>query len=191
MKNLKIFFCIVFLMLIAVSATAQTTHGRLAGVVRDTSGGVIPNAEVTITNVRTGAQRIIRTNSEGEYLATTLPPSEYDVRVTAGGFSVTEIKKLILEVGQVVTHDFVVKPAGVETEVQVYSGLTSELDTSTATIGANVASREIQNLPINGRQISQLYLLVPGATNSGTGTFDNLRFSGRAVEQNVIRLDGI
>jgi hypothetical protein len=191
MKNLKIFLCFVLLIPFGLTATAQTTHGRLTGVVRDSSGGVIPNAEVTITNVRTGAQRIIRTNSEGEYLATTLPPSGYDVRVTAVGFSITEIKNLILEVGQVVTHDFVVKPAGVETEVQVYSGLTTELDTSTTTIGANVANREIQNLPINGRQISQLYLLVPGATNSGIGTFDNLRFSGRAVEQNVIRLDGI
>jgi hypothetical protein len=191
MRNLKIFLCFVLLIIFGLTATAQTTHGRMTGVVRDSSGGVIPNAEVTITNVRTGAQRIIRTNSEGEYLATTLPPSEYDIRVTAGGFSVTEIKNVVLAVGQIVTHDFVVKPAGVETEVTVYSGLTTELDTSTATIGANVASREIQNLPINGRQISQLYLLVPGATNSGTGTFDNLRFSGRAVEQNVIRLDGI
>src|ERR1035437_4730316 len=99
MRNLKIFLCFVLLMLFAVSATAQTTHGRMTGVVRDSSGGVIPNAEVTITNVRTGAQRIIRTNSEGEYFATTLPPSEYDMRVTAVGFSVTEIKKLILEVG--------------------------------------------------------------------------------------------
>ena len=191
MRNLKFFICLILLMPFGLTVTAQTTHGRLAGVVRDTSGGVIPNAEVTITNVRTGAQRSIRTNSEGEYLATSLPPSEYDMRVTAGGFSVTEIKKLILEVGQVVTHDFVVKPAGVQTEVLVYSGLTTELDTSTATIGANIANREIENLPINGRQISQLYLLVPGATNAGTGTFDNLRFSGRAVEQNVIRLDGI
>jgi len=191
MKTLKIFLCLILLMPFGLFAVAQTTHGRLTGVVRDSSGGVIPNAEVTITNDRTGAQRIVRTNSEGEYLATSLPPSEYDMRVTAEGFSVTEIKKLILEVGQVVTHDFVVKPAGVQTEVQVYSGLTTELDTSTATIGANVANREIENLPINGRQISQLYLLVPGATNAGTGTFDNLRFSGRANEENIIRLDGI
>jgi hypothetical protein len=46
-------------------------------------------------------------------------------------------------------------------------------------------------LPINGRQISQLYLLTPGATNTGSGQFGDIRFSGRAVEQNIIRLDGI
>lgn len=177
--------------LCVASAVAQTTTARLAGVVKDSSGSVVQNAVVTITNERTGAQRIVRTNEDGLYTAVSLPPSEYDIRVAAPGFSEAETKHVALSLGQDVTHDFAVKPAGTETQVTVDAGSAVALDTSSAKIGGNVASREIANLPINGRQISQLYLLVPGATNAGSGTFDNIRFSGRAVEQNIIRLDGI
>ncbi len=177
--------------LCVASAVAQTTTARLAGVVKDSSGSVVQNAVVTITNERTGAQRIVRTNEDGLYTAVSLPPSEYDIRVAAPGFSEAETKHVALSVGQAVTYDFAVKPAGAQTQVTVDAGSIVALDTSSAKIGANIAGREIENLPINGRQISQLYLLVPGATNAGSGTFDNIRFSGRAVEQNIIRLDGI
>jgi hypothetical protein len=65
------------------------------------------------------------------------------------------------------------------------------VDTSSARIGANVDSREVGQLPINGRQLSQLYLQAPGSVNTGSGTFGDIRFSGRAVEQNAVRYDGI
>jgi len=173
------------------SAHAQITTARMAGIVKDPTGSVVQNAEVTITNERTGAQRTVRTNGDGLYIIVSLQPSEYDLRVIAPGFAAAEIKHVSLAVGQEVNHDFAVALAGTETQVSVDAGSLVSLDTSSAKIGANVASREIENLPINGRQISQLYLLVPGATNAGSGTFDNIRFSGRAVEQNIIRLDGI
>lgn len=64
------------------------------------------------------------------------------------------------------------------------------LDTSSARIGANVNEREVANLPLNGRQVSQLYLLAPGAQTAGSGSFDNIRFSGRANQENEIRIDG-
>ncbi len=65
------------------------------------------------------------------------------------------------------------------------------MDTTSARIGVNVNEREVEGLPINGRQLSQLYLQAPGSLNSGTGTFQDIRFSGRAVEQNAIRYDGV
>ena len=58
-------------------------------------------------------------------------------------------------------------------------------------MSANVNQREVEGLPINGRQLSQLYLQAPGGVNSGTGTFADIRFSGRANQQNVIRYDGV
>lgn len=163
----------------------------MTGVVKDQSGALLPDAQITITDTRTGATRVIKTNTEAVYLAVSLPPSQYNISVSAPAFAAAEVRNVVLAVGQEIAHDFVLSPAGAETNVTVDAGSTSVLDTSSATIGANVNNREIQNLPINGRQISQLYLLVPGATNSGSGTFDNIRFSGRAVEQNIIRLDGI
>ena len=65
------------------------------------------------------------------------------------------------------------------------------LDVSSAKMGANVSEREVQGLPVNGRQMSQLMLQAPGSQNAGTGTWNDVRFSGRAVEQNVIKYDGI
>src|SRR5689334_4190348 len=58
-------------------------------------------------------------------------------------------------------------------------------------MGANVNPREVEGLPLNGRQLSQLYLQAPGSVNSGSGTYGDIRFTGRAVEQNEIRYDGI
>ena len=191
MKSTKVLLVFAFLAFVCHYAISQSTTGRLTGVVKDQSGALLPDAQIVITDERTGAMRIIQTNSEAAYLAVSLPPSAYKVSATAPSFAVSEVRNIVLGVGQEVVHDFVLSPAGTETEVTVQAGSISVLDSTSATIGANVGNREIQNLPINGRQISQLYLLVPGATNSGSGTFDNIRFSGRAVEQNILRLDGI
>ncbi len=173
------------------AAGAQTTTARLTGTVTDPSGAAVSNAQISIRNLATGQERVVSTNSDGLYVAVSLQPGTYDVLITAGGFANSEQKNLVLAVGQEVTKNFAVGVAGAETSVTVNAGSVVDLDTSSAKIGANVPEREIKNLPINGRQISQLYLLTPGATNTGTGAFGDIRFSGRAVEQNIIRLDGI
>ena len=70
-------------------------------------------------------------------------------------------------------------------------GTAPVLDISSARIGANVSEREVQGLPVNGRQMSQLMLQAPGSQNAGDGTWQDIRFSGRANEQNVIKYDGV
>ncbi len=191
MKTPKFLALVALIVSFGLSANAQITTSRATGVVKDATGALLPNAQVMFQDARTGAIRLIETNSEAVYLAVGLPPSTYKINATAPGFSVTEVQNVTLAVGQEYVHDFVLRAAGLPTEVTVEAGESTMIDTSSASIGSNVSTREIQNLPINGRQISQLYLLVPGATNSGSGTFDNIRFSGRAVEQNIIRLDGV
>ena len=191
MKNQKALLASLAVCLIPGAALSQTTTARMVGTVRDSSGALVKEADVTITDERTGTQRVVKTNGDGLFVAVSLPPSSYDVKVTASGFSTSEAKSVTLSVGEERVQDFALPVQGADVSVTVDSGGISALDTSSAKIGGNVSSREIEDLPINGRQISQLYLLVPGATNSGTGTFDNIRFSGRAVEQNILRLDGI
>src|SRR5438046_5805799 len=95
-----------------------------------------------------------------------------------------------LAVGQELTLDFEIKPAGVQEAVTVV-GTAPVLDMSSARIGVNLSQREVDNLPVNGRQMSQLLLQAPGSQNAGTGTWQDIRFSGRAVEQNAIRYDGV
>jgi len=102
-----------------------------------------------------------------------------------------EFKGIALQVGQERTLNVTLSPSAVSTEVNVSGGELAVVDVSSARMGANVSQREVAELPMNGRQVSQLYLLAPGAVNNGSGTFDNIRFSGRSNQQNVIRYDGV
>ena len=93
--------------------------------------------------------------------------------------------------GQERSVEIVMQPATMSTEVTVSSGELVVIDVSSASVGANINAREVAQMPINGRQISQLYLLAPGAQTSGGGSYDNIRFSGRANQQNAVRFDGV
>jgi len=177
-------------MLITPVTLAQTDQGRITGTVHDQAKAVIGGATVTITNERSGEQRSATSNDQGLYVIANLKPSTYTLRATASGFGESEITGVQLLVGQTLTSDIGVKPAGTRETVDI-TATDVGLDTSSARIGANVNAREVQELPFNGRQLSQLYLQAPGSLNSGSGTFGDIRFSGRAVEQNAVRYDGV
>ncbi|HXA52616.1 MAG TPA: TonB-dependent receptor [Candidatus Acidoferrum sp.] len=170
---------------------AQSDTGRIVGTVSDSSGAVIPGGTVTVKNEKTGQSRKVTTNEHGQFLATQLLPSQYAITVEAPGMATAEYSGVTLQVGQEKTLNVTMQPASVTTELQVSSGELAALDTSSATLGGNVSAREVAELPINGRQISQLYLMTPGAVNFGSGTFDDIRFNGRSFEQNAVRYDGV
>ena len=174
----------------AASASAQTDQGRIAGTVRDSSNAFATNTPVKIKNERTGEERTAVTNEKGYFLVGGLRPSTYAITVEKTGFAPVEYSAMPLAVGQELTLDFELKPAGVQEAVTVV-GSAPMLDLSSAKIGVNLGEREVNNLPVNGRQMSQLMLQAPGSQNAGTGTWQDIRFSGRAVEQNAIRYDGI
>lgn len=169
----------------------QTDTARIVGTVSDASGAVIPGAVVTVKNEKTGQNRKVSTNENGQYIATPLLPSQYALTAEAPGMANAEFKGITLQVGQERTLNVTLSPSAVSTEVNVSGGELAVVDVSSARMGANVSQREVAELPMNGRQVSQLYLLAPGAVNNGSGTFDNIRFSGRSNQQNVIRYDGV
>ena len=169
---------------------AQVDQGRIAGTVRDQSNAFATATPVTVKNERTGEARAAVTNEKGYFLVSGLKPSTYTIRVERPGFSTVEYTAMPLAVGQELTLDFELKPAGVQEAVTVV-GTSPVIDLSSAKIGVNLGEREVNNLPVNGRQMSQLMLQAPGSQNAGTGTWQDIRFSGRAVEQNAIRYDGI
>ena len=170
---------------------AQTSTARITGTVTDTSGAVVRSATVIAHNEQTGEDRTTVSSDGGTFVFFSLSPTQYTLHASAKGFGNVELSKLTLKVGQEFVWTPALSVAVDNSTVTVNGDDSAELDTSSARIGGNVSNREVQQLPINGRQISQLYLLVPGATNTGTGNFDNIHFSGRATEQNIIRLDGI
>jgi hypothetical protein len=172
-------------------AFGQTDVARFAGTVADTSGAVIPGATVTVKSEKTGQSRKVKADERGGYIVTQLLPASYTVTVEAEGMSTAEYKGITLQVGQERTLNAVLSPATVSTEVNVVSNELVVIDTSSARIGANIGEREVAEMPLNGRQLSQLYLLAPGATTAGGGSYDNIRFSGRSNQQNVLRVDGV
>ena len=170
-------------------AFGQFSDGKIVGTVYDSSKAAIPGATLVVRDERTGVERTVVTNEVGAYTVPQLKPSTYTVTVNASGFESRTLSGITVGVGQSRTADFTVNPAGNTEQITVSEIVT--LDTTSARVGVNVTETEVKELPLNGRQVSQLYLLTPGAVNNGTGTFDNIRFSGRANQQNAIRYDGV
>lgn len=188
MSILRGLVAIVLLALLPSVAAAQ--DGRVVGTIRDTSNALIPGATVTVTNVRTGENRMAVSDGTGAFAVTGLRPSTYTISAELDGFATVEYAELNLAVGQELSLSFEFRPAGVRENVTVVA-TAPVLDVSSARVGANVSEREVQNLPVNGRQMSQLMLQAPGSQNAGTGTWNDVRFSGQANQQNVIKFDGV
>jgi hypothetical protein len=170
-------------------AWAQET-GRFTGTVFDPSGAVVPGATVVVKNERTGEARTVTSAADGRYLVPGLKPSVYTIQVKVGDFAPLEFTGLQVGASQEFPLDLTLAAAGVNETVTV-TATAATLDLSSARVGVNVSEREVQNLPVNGRQMSQLMLQAPGSQNAGTGTWNDVRFSGRANQQNVIKFDGV
>jgi hypothetical protein len=183
---------LIFVALLFSQALAfgQADQGRIAGTVTDPNGAIVPGATVIAKNDKTGEERAATSATDGTYAFTALRPSVYTVTANVNGLA-TVANNVHIVVGQELKLDLMLKPEGLKESVDVTAGGETMVDTSSAANGANVNPREVEGLPINGRQLSQLYLQAPGAVNSGSGTFGDIRFSGRATEQNIVRYDGI
>src|SRR6185436_20019823 len=173
-------------------AFGQTDTGRIVGVVRDPNAAVVAGATVTARNDRTGEERSATTGGDGVYQIPALHASTYTVTVKAANFALNTITGVQINVGQEQKLDINLGTEAVTETVTVVGGATeAAIDTGSAKIGATVNEREVVSLPLNGRQLSQLYLQAPGSVNSGSGTFGDIRFSGRGVQQNIVRYDGV
>ena len=188
-KFRAVWFLWVLLLLIAPSGMllAQVGRAQIEGTVRDASKAVIPQAQVVVTNVRTGATRTVTTDSQGSFTVAQLLPSTYTIRATVSGFQPAEAKNVEVAVGNSRRVDFVLKPAAQTQTVTVTGVAAIPFDTGSARMGANVIQKEVQSLPINGRQLSQLYLQAPGALNSGSGTFSDIRLSRTRSAMTALR----
>jgi hypothetical protein len=180
----------VYVAACAAIGYAQGDQARFAGTIRDSSGALVSGATVTVKNERTSEERTQITADTGAYVIANLRPSTYTIRAVKDGFAPLEYTNMPLAVGQELVLDLELHPAGVQEAVTVTADI-PVLDLSSARIGVNVSQREVDGLPVNGRQMSQLLLQAPGSQNAGDGTWQDIRFSGRANEQNVIKYDGI
>ncbi|MBV9957921.1 MAG: TonB-dependent receptor [Acidobacteria bacterium] len=179
------------LLLTHTTGRAQTDQGRIVGTVTDANGAVVPGAAVVVKNIRTGEERTATASDEGYFQVVALKASFYTVTASAPNFAATTVNDVQVSVGQELSLNLKLSTGEVAANVSVVDSSDGAMDLSSARIGATVNQREVVGLPNNGRQLSQLYLQAPGSVNTGSGTFGDIRFSGRAVEQNVVRYDGI
>jgi hypothetical protein len=150
--------------LLAVSAgclLAQTNTSALVGAITDETGAVVPSATVTVTELATGQVRVATASVTGEYVVPQLPPSKYEVKVTAKGFETSVASGVTLEIAQRARLDFTMKVGSLSQQIEVNAHATV-MDTDTASLGQTIEQRTIRDLPLNGRNYLTLGSLSPG-----------------------------
>ncbi|MEP6848508.1 MAG: carboxypeptidase regulatory-like domain-containing protein [Acidobacteriota bacterium] len=187
LKGISLFIISAFF---TIAAFGQS-DGRISGRIVDSNGAAVPGATVKLTDEATNQGRNITATNDGTFVIPALKASHYTIEVSASNFGASKKTGIELLAGQPLDLEFTLGAQGVSVSVDIVSGEDSIANTSSAAMSANVNQREIENLPLNGRQLSQLALQAPGAQNTGSGTFVDLRFNGRANEQNAVRYDGV
>ena len=198
------FVCALILSLIGLVAStpllAQYDSAQISGTVRDQSGALIANATVQIQNRDTGLVRQTVTNSTGIYILSHIPPGVYTITASSRGFSSASRTGVELAVSQSATFDFSLKP-GSSTETVAVSAEVVTLDTSSSSVGADLESKAVTDLPLAGRNISNLMTLQTGVTpinndqtggrTNAIGTLVSPSIQGQNNRSNVYLLDGV
>ena len=176
--------------LFCVSLTAQVARTSLNGTITDEQGKRIPSAKVKATNVSTGLRRETETGSQGAYALPDLETGTFTVEIAKEGFAPLRFPNVKLEVGQPRTLDVVLGVAGRKEQISVTEA-EFQLDRVDATVGAPIEQKQVDELPINGRNWSTLTALVPGAVDAGAGDQRTIRFAGHGLDDNNLTLDGV
>ncbi|MBL8213224.1 MAG: TonB-dependent receptor [Bryobacterales bacterium] len=160
----------------SLSAQSLAGLGAISGTVRDASGSLIPDAEVSVTNPANGVTRKLTTTESGYFIASSLPPSPgYVVGVTKGGFASYTAKEVLVQVGQNVSLTIALDVAQ-QVQTVTIADSTPIVEQAKSGVSQVVDNAQIQNLPINGRRVDTFVLLSPGVTNDGT--FGAVSFRG-------------
>jgi len=148
-------------------ARAQTATGEVNGTVTDTSGGVVIGAAVKLTNQATKIEDRVATNSDGYFVFINVKPGTYVLGVEAKGFKVTQISPFDVGVNQAVAHTIKLE-VGAITEQVVVNAEAVMLEGSTSDLGTVIEEKAVNDLPLNGRNFTQLLTLTPGVTPVST-----------------------
>ncbi len=185
-----------FLGLRAPLALAQFETASVLGYVRDASGATLPNATVTLTNLRTAIAQTATSNGEGNYAFVSVPPGSYKVTAEIAGFEKSETPEFTLTTNARQRIDVALKVGSANETVEVTSAATL-LETETSSRGQVIGTREIENLPLNGRSYADLALLAPGVrksvleNQSNTSREASFNINGQRSAFNNFLLDGL
>jgi hypothetical protein len=173
---------------------AQRDTGSIVGTVRDSSGAVVPGATVTVAEVTMGLTFVTTTSASGDFVASPLRIGRYKVRVGISGFKTAEVGPFTLSVQERQEVNITLQVGGVGEEVIVRAEAPI-LETQTSELGQVIDNRRIENLPLNGRNFTQLALLAAGVGPAEPGARNELAYgfsaNGARSLQNNFLLDGV
>jgi hypothetical protein len=185
-------FLLSYLLLAPSVLWCQIDRTELNGTVTDPSGAVISGTAVTVTQEGTNQIRTVWTDAHGQYVVSSLPIGRFSIVFSRNGFQEMRVADVDLHSGDVrtvnaeLTIGAVTQTVGVEADREG-----AQLNKSDATVGGTIQSVQIAKIPLNGRNITNLELLAPGAIDSGSGAQSSIRFVGNGTDDNNFRLDGV
>jgi hypothetical protein len=177
------------------SAQTRATTGDLAGIVYDQSRAVLPGATVRTTNTDTNQVRSTTTDGLGRFAIPALPPGRYDVNVEHAGFAPQSQPAVVLELGSQVALEFTLGLASITEQVSA-AAVTPIVDREQTAVAAVITQRQINNLPINGRDFLSFTVITPAVTRDntpqqGASATSGLTFAGQRARSNNITVDGL
>ncbi|MGA8343063.1 MAG: TonB-dependent receptor, partial [Candidatus Sulfotelmatobacter sp.] len=185
-----------FVLLAALSLSAQTFRGTILGTVTDPSGAVIAGAKVTVKNAGTGLERSTQTSADGSYSLPELPIGTYSVTVVQAGFETFVATGVTVDVAAERRVDASLKTGEVSTKVEVSADQLPMVETTTNTLGGVLTAQVVEDMPVNGRDYTKLIYMNPGVSGSpdqisdSPGSFGEFSMNGARGRSNNYLLDG-
>ena len=185
-------FCLCLILLFSAVQLRADVTGSILGYVRDSSGAVLPNATLTVTQTSTGYTRTATTDGSGQYSILALPPGSYRLTASMAGFENGVIDNINLSVNDALKFDFALKVGNVNQSVSVDAS-TVQVDTASTSMGTTINSSQILAMPLNGRSYLDLLSLQPGVapTNTNGGYNDRAPASGLYTSSGNVSTDGM
>jgi len=174
------------LFLLPTVFVGQINWASVTGIITDSTGAVVPGAKVMVRNLETGITRSAESNHEGYYTVANLEPGRYEIAVQAEGFKTYRLPEVVLQVGQVLRHDVELEVGAITESVTVTTTLPTIETERGSVVGDVIVHQEIQELPLEGRDFTELAFLVPGAfarAQGGQGSAMNIH-GARATNTN-------
>jgi hypothetical protein len=190
--------CIALLIGSALCLAQSTGTGTINGTVTDNTGAVIPGAKVTATLISTGVSRVTTTNDTGLYVIPALRAGTYEITVEAKGFAVLHQQNIVLDSDSTKTVTLSTKVSS-STETITVTTAPPAMETSSGAIGDLISGTQVQDLPLNGRNFTQLLTIGTGASSPQTGTRMGLgqegnpllSINGGRITSNAFTFDGV
>jgi hypothetical protein len=190
----RVVFLVVLSLLVIASIDGQSPNGTISGIVVDSSGAVIVGAEILIANDATGVQYPAKTNGDGFYLVTNLPPGTYRLQVSNSGFKTIIKPDIVIHVQDALAINFTL-PIGAASEVVTVQGGAPLVNTENSSVSTVIDRQFVENLPLNGRSFNTLLQLTPGVlivpTSPINGENGQFSVNGQRTNSNYFTVDGI